>query len=145
DGHRERKLAGRECHDRLRLAVLQDAKIAGFEISHQLTSTVDDRRVHLDQADAARKLCINECSGDDHERSSEDQWYNPCGSRSRKSLEHHMFGTLGLPELVIILIIVVLIFGANRLPQLAKGLGSSVKNFKDGMKEGETTSTNEKS
>lgn len=46
-----------------------------------------------------------------------------------------MFGSLGLPELVIILIIVVLIFGANRLPQLAKGLGSSVKNFKEGMKD----------
>ena len=44
-----------------------------------------------------------------------------------------------IPELVIILIIVVLIFGANRLPQLAKGLGSSVKNFKEGMKEGETS------
>jgi len=48
-----------------------------------------------------------------------------------------MFGTLGLPELLIILLIVVLIFGANRLPSLAKGLGSSVKNFKEGMREGE--------
>jgi sec-independent protein translocase protein TatA len=47
-----------------------------------------------------------------------------------------MFGTLGLPELLIILVIVVLIFGANRLPQLAKGMGSAVKEFKDGMKEG---------
>jgi len=62
-----------------------------------------------------------------------------------------MFGSLGLPELLIILVIVVLIFGANRLPQLAKGLGSSVKNFKEGMKEGEqtsqtsTTTTNHKS
>ena len=48
-----------------------------------------------------------------------------------------MFGSLGLPELLIILFIVVLIFGANRLPSLAKGLGSSVKNFKEGMKDGE--------
>jgi sec-independent protein translocase protein TatA len=48
-----------------------------------------------------------------------------------------MFGTLGLPELIIILLIVVLIFGANRLPSLAKGLGSSVKNFKEGMRDGE--------
>ena len=46
-----------------------------------------------------------------------------------------MFGSLGLPELIIILLIVVLIFGANRLPSLAKGLGSSVKNFKEGMKD----------
>ena len=36
-----------------------------------------------------------------------------------------MFGSLGLPELLIILFIVILIFGANRLPGLAKGLGSS--------------------
>jgi sec-independent protein translocase protein TatA len=49
-----------------------------------------------------------------------------------------MFGSLGLPELLIILFIVVLIFGANRLPSLAKGLGSSLRNFKEGMKEGES-------
>ena len=46
-----------------------------------------------------------------------------------------MFGSLGMPELLVILFIVVLIFGANRLPGLAKGMGSAVKNFKDGMKE----------
>jgi sec-independent protein translocase protein TatA len=42
---------------------------------------------------------------------------------------------LGLPELLIILLIVVLIFGANRLPQLGKGVGSAIKNFKDGIKD----------
>ncbi len=47
-----------------------------------------------------------------------------------------MFGSLGVPELLIILLIVILIFGANRLPDLAKGMGSAVKNFKDGMGEG---------
>ena len=47
-----------------------------------------------------------------------------------------MLGSLGLPELLVILLIVVLIFGANRLPGLAKGMGSAVKNFKDGMKDG---------
>jgi sec-independent protein translocase protein TatA len=46
-------------------------------------------------------------------------------------------GRVGLPELFIILFIVVLIFGANRLPQLATGIGKSIRNFKDGMKEGE--------
>ena len=51
-----------------------------------------------------------------------------------------MFGSLGLPELLIILLIVILIFGANRLPGLAKGMGSAIKNFKDGMKDGETKS-----
>lgn len=43
-------------------------------------------------------------------------------------------GSIGLPELLIILFIVVLIFGANRLPGLARGVGSAVKEFKDGMK-----------
>ena len=46
-------------------------------------------------------------------------------------------GRIGMPELFIILFIVVLIFGANRLPQLATGIGKSIRNFKDGMKEGE--------
>ena len=42
---------------------------------------------------------------------------------------------LGVPELIIILIIVVFIFGANRLPQLATGLGKSIKNFKEASRD----------
>lgn len=44
-------------------------------------------------------------------------------------------GRLGLPEMLVILAIVIIIFGANRLPQLGKGIGSAIKNFKDGMKD----------
>ena len=44
-------------------------------------------------------------------------------------------GRIGLPELVIIFLIVIVIFGANRLPQLGKGIGSAIKNFKDGIKD----------
>ena len=44
-------------------------------------------------------------------------------------------GPLGLPELVIILVIVILIFGANRLPELGKGIGKGIRNFKDATKE----------
>jgi len=44
---------------------------------------------------------------------------------------------LGFPELIVILLIVVVIFGANRLPGLGRGIGSAIKNFKDGMKEEE--------
>ena len=43
-----------------------------------------------------------------------------------------MFG-LGYQELLIILVIVLILFGANRLPELAKSLGSSVKEFKKGV------------
>ena len=44
-------------------------------------------------------------------------------------------GRLGLPELVVILLIVFVIFGASRLPGLGRGIGSAIKNFKEGMKE----------
>lgn len=47
-----------------------------------------------------------------------------------------MFGTLGLPELLIILAIVILIFGVNKLPRLGKGLGEGIRNFKDSVKSG---------
>jgi len=43
---------------------------------------------------------------------------------------------LRLPELLVILFIVLLIFGANRLPDLAKGIGKSIRNFKEAAKEG---------
>jgi sec-independent protein translocase protein TatA len=48
-----------------------------------------------------------------------------------------MFGSLGVPELLIILLIVIIIFGAGKLPQLGKGLGEGLRNFKDSVKSGE--------
>jgi sec-independent protein translocase protein TatA len=45
-----------------------------------------------------------------------------------------MFGSLGLPELLVILLIVIIIFGANKLPQLGKGLGQGLRNFRESMK-----------
>ena len=42
---------------------------------------------------------------------------------------------LGTQELIIILIIVVLIFGVNKIPQLGKGLGEGIRNFKSAIKE----------
>ena len=44
---------------------------------------------------------------------------------------------LGFQELMVILLIVIVIFGANKIPQLGKGLGEGIKNFKAAMKAGE--------
>ena len=45
-----------------------------------------------------------------------------------------MFGSLGLPELLILLAIVVLIFGVNKLPRLGKGLGEGIRNFRNSVR-----------
>ncbi len=44
-----------------------------------------------------------------------------------------LFGPIGPTELLLILLIVVIIFGARRLPDLGKGLGEGIKNFKKGI------------
>ncbi len=44
-------------------------------------------------------------------------------------------GRLGLPELLIILFIIILIFGANRLPDIGRGIGRAIRNFKDSTRE----------
>ncbi len=51
-----------------------------------------------------------------------------------------MFG-LGMQELVVILLIVVIIFGASRLPQLGEGLGKAIKGFKKGLSGDENANT----
>lgn len=47
-----------------------------------------------------------------------------------------MFG-IGMPELLVILVIVLVIFGANKLPQIGEGLGKGIRNFKKSTKEAE--------
>ena len=44
-------------------------------------------------------------------------------------------GMPSMPELLIILAIVVLLFGAKKIPELAKGMGSGIRNFKKAMRE----------
>ncbi len=46
-----------------------------------------------------------------------------------------MFGDIGFMELLIIFLVALLFFGAKRLPELAGGLGKSIREFKKGMKD----------
>jgi sec-independent protein translocase protein TatA len=45
-----------------------------------------------------------------------------------------MLESIGMPELLVILVVAVLLFGGNKIPELAKGLGQGIRNFKDSMK-----------
>ena len=54
-----------------------------------------------------------------------------------------LFG-LGLQEIVVIALIVLLLFGGKKIPELMKGLGKGVKSFKDGMKEIDTDDKEDK-
>ncbi|MDY7001723.1 MAG: twin-arginine translocase TatA/TatE family subunit [Thermodesulfobacteriota bacterium] len=48
-----------------------------------------------------------------------------------------MFGGIGMTELLIILVIVLIIFGANKLPEIGGGIGRAIKNFKKATNEPE--------
>ena len=47
-----------------------------------------------------------------------------------------MFG-IGMPELIIILVIILIIFGAGKLPEIGAGMGKAIKNFKGATADGE--------
>jgi sec-independent protein translocase protein TatA len=52
-----------------------------------------------------------------------------------------MIPRLGTAELVIVLVIVVLIFGVNKIPQLGKGIGEGIRNFKSSLKSAQADSS----
>src|SRR5437667_418058 len=53
------------------------------------------------------------------------------GAPTRGNKRSVIMGRLGLPELLVILAIVIIIFGANRLPEIGRGIGSAIRNFKN--------------
>ncbi len=56
-----------------------------------------------------------------------------------------LFGGLGLQEIIIIALVVLLLFGGKKIPELMKGLGKGVRSFKDGMNGVGTDDEKEKS
>lgn len=44
-----------------------------------------------------------------------------------------LFGSLGWPEILLITLVILLVFGAKRIPELMKSMGKGVKNFKEGL------------
>lgn len=53
-----------------------------------------------------------------------------------------MLGPLGIPELLILFLIVVLLFGASRIPEIGRGLGAGIQNFKSAMRGGSKDAEN---
>ncbi len=49
-----------------------------------------------------------------------------------------MFSNIGLPEILIIMFVLVLLFGAKKIPELAQGIGKGMKEFKKAMKDDDT-------
>jgi len=52
-----------------------------------------------------------------------------------------ILGGIGFPELVIILVIVLLLFGSTKIPQIMRGMGQGIGEFKKGLKEGDKEET----
>jgi sec-independent protein translocase protein TatA len=54
-----------------------------------------------------------------------------------------IFQNIGMMELLIIVLVVVLLFGSTKIPQLMRGFGSGINEFKKGLKEGEKEAVDE--
>ena len=52
---------------------------------------------------------------------------------------------LGMPELILIFLVVLLLFGGNRIVEIAKGLGNGIKEFKKSLKDSEPSEPDDKS
>lgn len=59
-----------------------------------------------------------------------------CISNNTNIMNNLLFlGNIGAGEIIIVALVVLLLFGGKKIPELMKGLGKGVKSFKDGMKE----------
>ncbi len=56
-----------------------------------------------------------------------------------------MFGSLGIWEILLIVVVIALLFGGRKLPELGKGLGQGIKNFKNAVKGEDANKDEEKS
>lgn len=54
-----------------------------------------------------------------------------------------MFGSLGIWEILLIVLIVALLFGGKKLPELGKGLGDGIKNFKNSLSKNDSEDSGE--
>jgi sec-independent protein translocase protein TatA len=66
----------------------------------------------------------------DFSRGLEYLWYAESKETTLEEVPMFLFGPVGPTELILIILIVVIIFGARRLPELGKSLGEGIKNFK---------------
>ncbi|MEM9687731.1 MAG: twin-arginine translocase TatA/TatE family subunit [Bacteroidota bacterium] len=55
-------------------------------------------------------------------------------------LSHIFLGWIGAPQIILIAIVILLLFGGRKIPELMRGLGSGIREFKDASKEDEKTS-----
>lgn len=71
------------------------------------------------------------------------QWFlEPQGCRGGNDGSwRHSMGRIGLTELLVILGIVIFLFGAKRIPEMGKGIGEGIRNFKKSMKNDDTEET----
>ncbi len=58
---------------------------------------------------------------------------------SASATNYHNMGRLGVTEILIILLVVLLLFGGKKIPELMKGLGSGIKEFKNAAKDDQPT------